>query len=119
MCVKKSTFDSTMYGSGNNQSRQAIDAVLHKNANRVYMVTSESDTSTAAEVDILDIDSWIDGIMEETKEGAVRSKKCTHCMDLTSNPLAPGTDSLKMEASLMTVGVAAATAVLWVAILSG
>ena len=119
MCVKKSTFDSTMYGSGRSDSQQAIDQVLNNNANGMYALSSDSDGSTAMEVNTFDIDTWIDGILADTKEGAVRSKKCTHCTELNSSPFAPETNALRVEASLMTAGTAAATAVVWLAVFSG
>ena len=44
-------------------------------------------------------------------------KACVGCFALEMDSLAPNTDSLKVEASLMTVGAMAG--ILWVAVLSG
>lgn len=59
------------------------------------------------------------GIEEEKAGMAVENESCQDCMNLETGKLPLGTDSVRMQATLMTAGAGLLTGVLWVAVLAG
>ena len=111
-CVKKSFFDSTMYGPGESESKQRINRALEKGRFKgAYMVTSQNDGTTPTEVDTFNIDTW-------SVVGQKQSQKCRDCMDLQAKRFAPNMNALRAEARLLTTGAAAA-GMLWLALIAG
>ena len=85
------------------------------NLDSVYGVVSQTDATTPIEVDTFNVDTWATGLVAAT--GGVHTKKCRECMNIKTDALEPKTDSLKVEATLLTAGGAAG--ILWLALMSG
>lgn len=111
-CIKKTLFDNSMYGPGDNESKQRINTVLkRRDYHSAYMVASKKDASTPTEVDAFNVDSW-------PEVGKKQSQSCRDCMDLQVKGLASGLNAMEAEARLLTTGVAAA-GILWLALMAG
>ncbi len=83
----------------------------------MYGVVSQIDRRTPMEVDKLEMDTWSSD--EDTGQGDVQTKSCRGCVNVQTDVLAPQTDSLKVEARLLSGVTAAATAgILWLTIVT-
>ena len=81
----------------------------------VYAAVSESNARKAVELSSLGVDAWNTGETVDNK--AVQSEKCRNCMEVSTDTLEPKTDSLRVEATLMTTGAMAG--ILWLGLMSG
>ncbi len=79
---------------------------------RVWAAASQLDESTPLQMKTLEI--------EAGKKGSeVGREVCSDCLGLRTESLPVGTESLKVEATLMTAGVGVVAGILWVAVLAG
>ena len=81
----------------------------------MYGVMSQISTNKSLEMDTFEIDTWAGQV--DAIGGQMQTKKCRDCTEIRTDPLAPGTDSLKVQATLLTAGAVAG--VLWLTLLSG
>ena len=89
---------------------QAWAGVLPWTRTRVRAVVSDLEGAAPTELDTLEIEAGKQGV-------EVEKEVCRDCLDLGTGALPQGTDSLKVEARLLTTGAVAG--VLWLAVMSG
>ena len=104
-CVSTQLF--VEYASWDNQGQQGLDL----GGMSASMVLSQLDGSTPKEVDAFQIDG------AANTGNHLQKKSCRDCMELTSGEFGSGTESLDVEATLLTTGALAG--LLWLAITSG
>ena len=107
-CVHNELF-SDFTSDKNGQVRGMTNGEVF-DAKKMYTVMALQDQSVAIKARKLGID--VSG--GQGKGGTTQSKNCVNCVDLETDLLEPGMDSLKIEATLMSTGAVAG--VLWLAL---
>lgn len=97
--------------------RPIVNGAVFEPLVSMYSIVSQVDQRTPMEVDKLEIDAWSSN--EDTGQGDVQAKSCRDCVNVETDVLAPQTDSLKVEARLLS-GVSAATTagILWLTLVT-
>ena len=113
-CVQTELFDEwTTTKDG--KLRPMIDGAIFDPVISMYGVMSKVNTHKSIELDTFQVDTWAG--QGDAAGGQTQIKKCRDCNEIQTDVLAPGTDSLKVEATLLTAGAMAG--VLWLTLLSG
>ena len=112
-CVHTSLFDDYMIDK-DGQIKGMLSGKIF-DVETAYAVVSKMDKSTPMGVDSLRIGAWMESSV--LAKGSVQSKKCRNCVELETDKLRPDTDSLKVEATLLSTGAVAG--ILWLALSSG
>ncbi len=82
---------------------------------QMYASMSESDAKTVVELSRLEVDAW--NGPESVDKAAAQSFRCRNCVDLNTGSFDADTNSLKVQATLLTSG--AMTGILWLGLMSG
>ena len=112
-CVHNSLFDDYMMDKDG-----MIKGMLHGtlfDVQKAYAVISNEEKSAAIPSKKLDIGAW--NSAARRGKGTVQRKSCMNCLDLETDLLRPNTDSLRVEATLMSTGAVAG--ILWLAMGAG
>ena len=83
---------------------------------RMDATLSAKDQKTLFKADSINLEAGVSAL--GGAKGSTQRKSCVDCVELTSDPFAPKTDSLHTEVKLLTAGTAAA-GILWLTFLSG
>ena len=110
-CVDSGLFDEFTLGKDGIFRPMLGGVTFNLEGLQLYSSVSESDEGTSVEVDKLTVQAL-------AGNENVQTKKCRDCTDLEMDVFGPKTDSLKIEAQLLTTGAAAAS-ILWLGFMSG
>ena len=114
-CVKTWIFDDYHIDKNGILQPMLGGAIFSLDNLLVYAAVSKEDASTSVEMSSMNVDTWNN--QEIADDGIVQSKRCRNCMELRTDVLEPGTNSLKVQATLLTTGAAAG--ILWLGLMSG
>ena len=93
-----------------------VDGAVFEPIVSMYGIVSRADKRTPIEVDKLEIDTW--SSKDNVEHGDVETKICRDCIDIQTNILAPQTDSLKVEARLLSGAAVATAGILWLTLVT-
>lgn len=105
-CIRKESFTEDDEDSNDN-------AQIDLGGRQGRVVVSALDERTPLGMRGLELDARKRG------GGLGQRRMCTDCFELQSGTFEQGTDSLKLQASVVGTGAAAAVGVMWLAVLSG
>ena len=113
-CVRTEIFQEwTITKDG--RLRPMIDGQIFDPVISMYGIMSQMTTNKPIELDKFEINTWAGH--GSAIGGQTQTKKCRDCTEIQTDMLGPGTDSLRVEATLLTAGAAAS--VLWLNLLLG
>ena len=114
-CVKAWLFDDYHIDKDGKVQPMLNGEIFSLDKLTIYAAVSEEDASTAVEVSSMNVNAW--NRQERVDNGTVQAKKCRGCSELQTDVLEPKTDSLKVEATLMTAGAMAG--IVWLSLMTG
>lgn len=112
-CVYTGLFDDFLIDKDGN-----IKGMMHGevfDVAKAHAILSKSDKKTLIETESMSVEAWGDSVA--LAKGAVQTKTCRHCADLETDVLPLNTDSLRVEATLMSTGAIAG--IIWLALSTG
>ena len=110
-CVHVGLFDDFTFDKDGRVKGMLFGEVFDVLKAQAYL--TDTDQNEPLETKSMEVGAWIDSASLSTKH--VQSKSCRDCAELGTDLLQPATDSLKVEATLLTAG-AIAGGVLWLAL---
>ena len=112
-CVHTSLFDDYMIDKDGNVKGMLAGEIF--DVVKAFAVLSSQDKNTLIGTDSMSIDAWHN--TAALAKGAVQTAKCRDCADLETGLLQPNTDSLKVQATLMSTSAVAG--IVWLALSAG
>lgn len=110
--VKDDSEDDNSGHIGGEKRRKLVNGFVI-GGNQASVVVSKEDGVTPLGVGSMEVSATASG------DTSLVEKACHDCFELRTKSLAPNTDRLSMEATLLTAGTGVAAGVMWVALLSG
>ena len=119
-CIHAELFDEWQIAK-DGVHRPMLDGQIFEPVMSMFAIMSQGDEKTPMEVDKFELDAWSKAEEESSTSVTkrVQRERCRDCTEIQMNAIEKGTDSLKLEARLLT-GVSTATlaGVLWLTVVT-